>query len=280
MDHTFPDPNPTMNYPSTATPTGSAERWGPLWGHRPDDWAAGEDRQRPTYEEAIRRLDLRPGQRVLDIGCGSGAFLALAAGRGAHVCGLDASDALLERARDRVPAAELLQGDMNALPFADDTFDVVTGFNAFFFAQDMAGALREAARVARGRGSVLIQVFGPPERCDLEAAKAVIRPFLPPPPPGAAAAPELWRPGALEAAATAAGLTPASTFDVRYTMDYADAETLGRLLVAPAGVARLAGPEREPRLRAAIVAALASRRRDDGSYRLTNESHCLVATAP
>jgi hypothetical protein len=54
--------------------SGSAERWGPLWGARPDDWALSEDQQIPTYEAALERVDLDAGRRVLDIGCGAGAF--------------------------------------------------------------------------------------------------------------------------------------------------------------------------------------------------------------
>src|SRR5438093_1408702 len=63
---------------------GSAERWGPLWGARAADWALSEDQQTPTYEAALGRVALEPGQRVLDIGCGAGAFLRLVADRGAR----------------------------------------------------------------------------------------------------------------------------------------------------------------------------------------------------
>jgi hypothetical protein len=56
--------------------SGSAVRWGPLWGARPADWALSEDQQTPTYEEALRHVELEPGQRVLDVGCGVGAFCA------------------------------------------------------------------------------------------------------------------------------------------------------------------------------------------------------------
>jgi ubiquinone/menaquinone biosynthesis C-methylase UbiE len=90
-----------------------------------------------------------------------------------------ASRALLEIARNRVPDADLRWGDMQHLPYDDDCFDLVTGFNSFFFAEDMVAALREAGRVARPGAPVMIQVFGRPERCDLEAVKAVMRPFLP-----------------------------------------------------------------------------------------------------
>ena len=96
----------------TRSASGSAARWGPRWGSRPQDWAANEDQQAPTYEEAIRRVGIARGQRVLDVGCGSGVFLRLAADRGAEVWGLDASEALLEVARERVPEADLRVGDM------------------------------------------------------------------------------------------------------------------------------------------------------------------------
>src|ERR671924_1609173 len=72
------------------TKPGSAERWGPLWGARPNDWALSEDQQIPSYEEALGRAGLEPGQLVLDIGCGAGAFLRLVANWDARPFGLDA----------------------------------------------------------------------------------------------------------------------------------------------------------------------------------------------
>lgn len=168
---------------------------------------------------------------------------------------------------------------MQVLPYEDDSFDLVTGFNSFFYAQDMVAALREAGRVARPGAPVVIQVFGAPGRCDLEAVKAVTRPYMPAPPPGAPSAPELWRPGALEQLVEAAGLKPRETFDFGYAVEYPDAETAGRLLVAPAGIARLVGPEREAAVRSEIIEALAHLRGPRGSYRLHNEFHYLVASA-
>jgi Methyltransferase domain len=52
--------------------------------------------------------------------------------------GIDASEALLELARNRVPDAELRLGDMQFLPYGDDSFDLVTGFTSFFFAADLS----------------------------------------------------------------------------------------------------------------------------------------------
>jgi SAM-dependent methyltransferase len=265
---------------STAeTTTGSARRWGPLWGARPADWALSEDRQNPTYEEALRRVDLEPGQLVLDIGCGVGAFLRLVADSGARAFGLDASEALLELARSRLPDADLRIGDMEALPYADDTFDLVTGFNSFFFANDIVAALREAGRVAKPGARVVIQVWGSHERNDLEAMKEIVRPFMPPRPADAPAEPDYSRPGALEDIATKAGLDPESAFDTTWSYDYPDEDTVRRALVAPAGIAVLVGPDREEAVQDAIVEGLATHRAPDGSYRLRNTFHSLIARA-
>ncbi len=258
---------------------GSATRWGPLWGARPADWALSEDRQLPTYEAALERTGLNRGWRVLDIGCGAGAFLRLVAERGGEPHGIDASEALIAFARTRLPDTDLRVGEMEALPWDDDTFDLVTGFNSFFFANDMVAALREAGRVAKPRAPIVIQVWGAHERCDLEAMKQLARPFLPPRPPDAPPDPDLSQPGALQALATQAGLTPETEFDATWVLEYPDAETLGRALVAVAGLALLAGPEREQELKTAIVDGLAPYRTPKGSYRLSNEFHYLIARA-
>ena len=63
-----------------------------------------------------------------------------------------------------MPDADLRVGDMEALPYDDDTFDLVTGFNSFFFANDIVAAVREAGRVAKPGAPVVIQVWGAHER--------------------------------------------------------------------------------------------------------------------
>jgi len=259
--------------------TGSAARWGPLWGARPADWALSEDRQLPTYEAALARTGLEPGWRVLDVGCGAGSFLRLVAGRGGRPHGLDASDALVAFARGRLPDADVRVGEMEELPWPDATFDLVTGFNSFFFADDMVAALREARRVAKPGAAVVVQVWGAHERCDLEAMKQVARPFFPPRPADAPADPDLSEPGALRGLAAAAGLTPEEEFDLTWVLEFADVATLERAMVAVAGLAEIVGPEREPELKRAIGDGLAGFRRSDGSYALSNEFRFLIARA-
>ena len=126
---------------------------------------------------------------------------------------------------------------------------------------------------------MVIQVWGVHENCSLEAMKEIARPFFPPRPPDAPPDPDRSQPGALEALAIAAGLTPETSFDTSWAYTYPDQETLGRALVAPAGVAVLVGPEHEEAIKAAIVEGLAEHRTPEGAYRLDNEYHYLIARA-
>jgi SAM-dependent methyltransferase len=250
---------------------------GTVVGARATDWALSEDQQTPTYEAALERLDVRPGDRVLDIGCGVGTFLGLVKDRGARPSGLDASAALIELARERLPDADLRVGEMEALPYENDTFDLVTGFNSFFFADDIMGAVREAGRVAKPGGPVVIQVWGPHERNDLEAMKEIARPFFPPRPADAPPEPDYSKPGVLEEIATQAGLTPEHAFDATWSFEFADDETMTRALIAPAGLALLVGAERESEFKRALIEGLAALRTSDGGYQLSNEYHYLIA---
>src|SRR2546423_14321385 len=133
---------------SSTTEHGTAGVQGRLWDVRADEWAEIQERQtRPAFEAALEALAPQPGTRMLDVGCGSGLALRLAADRGADVSGLDASEGLLEHARRRVPGAPVVQGELEELPFEDGSFDAVTGFNSFQYAARPAGALTEAVRV-------------------------------------------------------------------------------------------------------------------------------------
>ena len=262
---------------STTTPT-SAEHNGHAWGLRARDWSETESQMRPSYELAIQRAGLRAGQTVLDAGCGSGAFLRAAADHGAVVSGIDASEALLAIARERVPDADLSLGDLQRLPYADDSFDAVTGFCSFFFADDMVEALREAGRVAKPGAPIVIQVWGRPERFDLGLMKAVLARFRPPPPADRLDPSTLWKPGVLEDLAVQAGLIPDAAFDDRFAYEYADEESMSRAMLSAGGFGAIVG-DRQDEARAAVLEALAVCRTPACGYRIENDWHFLIARA-
>jgi len=263
-----------------STTTERTRNQGDLWGTRPHDWAEQEERQLPTYEEAMRRVGSHAAGDVLDVGCGAGTFLRLAAERGAGVAGLDASAALIGLARDRVPDADLHVGEMESLPFGDARFDLVTGFNSFFFASDMDAALVEAARVARPGGIVLVQVWGRPERCEvmplIAAARELVASAEARPSPG----PQAWERGVLEGRLERAGLHPADAFDLSYPFEYPDDEALLRSMLAAGGVAEVVRAAGAERTADAILAAAEPNRASDGSYRLANEWHFATGRKP
>jgi SAM-dependent methyltransferase len=258
-------------------PTGTAELQGDLWGAHAEGWAAQEEQQMPIYEEILDLTGVAAGMTVLDVGCGSGVFLRAAADRAAHAAGLDASGALIEIARTRVPEADLSVGDLQFLPYEADRFDLVTGFNAFQFAGDFVAAVREAGRVARQGAPVVIQVWGRAEACDLSAMLRSVAPLLPFPLPAGPGGRALSEPGVLEAIAMEAGLAPTTAGDVVSAFEYPDEQAMVSTMMSAGLVELAARTSGESAVKAAIIDALAPFQTTSGAYRLDNEWHYLIA---
>ena len=136
------------------------------WGQRAREWAyLVEPYARPANERLFDHLKVGQGTRLLDIACGSGFAAHLAAGRGATVTGLDASEPLLAIARAKTPGGDFRLGDMLHLPFDDAAFDVATSFNGIW--KGFEGALTEAHRVLRRGGLFGMTFWGSPKRLGL-----------------------------------------------------------------------------------------------------------------
>jgi ubiquinone/menaquinone biosynthesis C-methylase UbiE len=114
-----------------------------------------------AYEAVFERLALGPGTPYCDVGCGAGRAALLASGRGADVSCREAAENLLEIARERVAGADFRLGDLEELPCPAGTFDVVTGFKPFQFAADPEAALREAQRISKPSGCIVVLTWGP-----------------------------------------------------------------------------------------------------------------------
>lgn len=260
---------------------GSAETQGDLWGARAVDWAdLQESSFQPLYEAAFAAVKLGKGASLLDAGCGAGLACSIAQSQGAQVSGIDAATALVAIAKRRCPGADIRVGEIEALPFADDSFDAVTGFNSFQYASDAVHALAEAKRVTKPTGSVVIAVWGAADKCELAPCLAAIGKLLPPPPPGAGGPFALSAPGALEALAQKAGLKPkGAVARVVTTMRFPDEATAVRGLLASGVAERAMRNSGEDATRKAIADAIRPARHDDGSYALHNEFCVLVTRA-
>ncbi len=258
----------------------TAEVNGKLWGARVDDWATLQEGQcKPVFEAVLERLKTGPGTILLDAGCGSGMASQIAASRGARVTGLDASEAMLAIARRRVPSGTFVAGDLETLPFADASFDAVTGFNSFQYAGNRGQALAEARRVIKAGGTVAITTWGPPEGMQAASLVAALKPLLPAPPPGAPGPFALSNEAALRGFAEAAGLQPESVFDVESTWTYASLEDALRGLASSGVAARARDSSSEEAVDRAHKEALGAFRRPDGSYRIQAVFRSLIARA-
>jgi SAM-dependent methyltransferase len=158
---------------------------GKLWSIAPENWSIHfEPYFLPIYRKVLEQINITENTMLLDAGCGSGLFTALAARTGAQVTGIDAASGLLDIARERNPGVTFLEEDLEALPFADNTFDVVTGFNSFQYAGNFENALNEAKRVLKPGGKLIAVIWDKPEMSDGTEILKAISTLLPPPLPG------------------------------------------------------------------------------------------------
>lgn len=258
----------------------SGDANGRIWGARAADWADIQEPQCAAgYHAVFDKASVGSETRLLDAGCGAGMAMRLAAELGAEVAGIDASPGLLDVARDRLPGARLEQGDLEVLPFEDDSFDVVTGFNSFQFAADPIIALQEARRVTKPGGKVFIMTWSEPGSMEVTALVAALKPLLPPMPANASGPFALSEPGKLEELAARAGLTPREVFDVDSPWTYPDLATALKGLGSSGVAFRAAETSGQPALDAAHETALVPFVQPDGGYRIGATFRILMAEA-
>lgn len=219
------------------------------WSDRAEAWTEHWPRlSEPARVAVADAAGIGPGMRVLDAGCGGGEFCALALARGAAVSGIDAAPGMLAIARRRAPDADLREGDIAALPWDDDAFDVVTAFNSVQFTDDPPATIAELARVAP---RVAICVWG--EDSELRVLFAAL---------AGASSPPL----ALEPLLGAAGLQLETAADVATPYETPDLAALVAALRDGSGI------------EGDVEGAAAPYRRADGSYRFGNTFRYVVAT--
>ncbi len=170
--------------------------------------------------------------------------------------GLDISPGLLGVARERLPDADLREGDMESLPFGDAAFDAVLGVNAFQFAGDPRRALREAARVTRPGGRVVVSLFAAPERSQGTVVHEAMSALSPPEQASDHAPYALSAPGNVEAALAAAALIVADHGEVECDWRYATMQDAIRALLCSAGGARALEAAGEDAVREVLAKAL------------------------
>ena len=201
------------------------------WGRQAVEFATlSEPTNCREYVTMHHRLGVGAGDRLLDLACGAGLAVELAGLRGARCAGIDASPRLLAVARDRSPDADLRVGDMNALPWGDESFDVVTSFRGIWGTTPRAVA--EAYRVLVPGGRIGLTVWGHIKASPGAWAFAPFSLAAEPKVQNQAAMVALGRPGAGESLLEEMGFTEVERIEVPFVFEFADPEAYARALAS------------------------------------------------
>lgn len=258
--------------------TETARQQGELWSAAGRDWAELiAPTVAPVWSACLDLARVTRGSRVLDVGAGTGETLALARFRGAEVAGVDPAADLLEIARQRLPSADLRRGDMESLPFADDSFDAVTFVNSLMYGENEGRALREARRVLVPDGRLSVAVWADPEASEFRHIMQALRDVLPDPPQGDGPF-VLSGPGALEDVLEASGFVPVEEREVPTPWTFVDRDHYLKAIIGTGpgqGVLRQVGIET---VTEAVATAGDAFLKADGSYQLDNTFRVVAAT--
>jgi len=231
----------------------------------------------PLYDVVLKALALAPGAQLLDIGCASGIFCQRAVNNGVTATGLDLCRTLVGYACQQVPSVRFYEGDMESLPFPNESFDVVTGLNVFYYASSPLRALREAYRVLRPGGRLVVSSWGNTDRCDAGGIIRKLNTLMPPSTRHLLAPFSLSANGTVKALTTKAGFTVRLRTEALINWDYPNEPTTLRAMLA-VGPAQCAMHQAgEFCVREAIRSALTPFRLPRGGFRLCNYFNYLVA---
>lgn len=128
-----------------------------IYDHRYD-----RDRGRIYYSHISRQVmeQIPEGGRLLDLGCGTGLFVRRYVAAGGWAVGLDISRGMIRKARDRCVNSQFTVGDAQCLPFAACSFDAVSSLLAFSYVKEPEMMLKEAFRVLRPGGALVVCTLG------------------------------------------------------------------------------------------------------------------------
>jgi SAM-dependent methyltransferase len=199
------------------------------WGRKAVDFATlSEPGNCREYVTMHQRLGVDAGDRLLDVACGAGLSIELARARGAVGAGIDASSRLIAVARDRSPDADIRVGDMGALPWDDESFDVVTSFRGVW--ATTTAALEEIHRVLVPGGRVGLTVWGHIKKSPGAWALAPFRLATQEKIDNQAAMVQLGRPGVGEELLGRYRFADVARVEVPFAWEFADPETFARAL--------------------------------------------------
>ncbi|QMW00982.1 class I SAM-dependent methyltransferase [Spirosoma foliorum] len=258
---------------------GSQKMQAQLWSIAAQDWADYQETTLlPVFEQIAHDFSQIPARALLDVGCGSGLFCQLALQQGLNVSGLDATAELITIAQRKAPNGHFTTGDMEEMPYPDHSFDLVTGINSFQYAASPVQALKEAYRVLKPTGKLVVAIWGKAQECQAAVYLKALGALMPPPPPGTPGPFALSEDGALEKLVGDAGFQPGMRQRVSCPFVYPDLHTALKGLLSAGPAQRAIGNTSYEAAAEAVTNAIAPFRTELGGYRMGNTFYILEAT--
>lgn len=253
---------------------------GDAWGHAALDWSTLFEHYAVEVVTAISaRVSVGPGDRVLDVACGSGWTVRYLRAFGANVAGIDAAERLLDIARERNPTSDLVHGSMFELPWADSSFDIVTSINGIWGGCEEA--LTEANRVLRPGGSIGLSFWSAQAPLDLRPFFVAVAAHLDREHVrGMVSVNDIAEPGVAEEMLAAAEFEIIERGTRVSTLEWPDEEIAWRALRSVGPIVPALRNSDPDAVRRDALAAIEHCRTDNGGFRFQNAQDFVVARKP
>jgi SAM-dependent methyltransferase len=253
---------------------------GVAWGRGANDWSCLYEHYSVDVILALfPRLGVGPTTELLDIACGSGLALRLAAGTGASVSGIDAAPDLVQVALLRTPEADVRVGSMYELPWASASFDAAVSINGIWGGCDRA--LDEAFRVLRPGGLLGLSFWGPGPPLDIRTLFRIFAIHAPKDHRNSMVQlNDIANPGVAEEMLTASGFTVLERGSRTSVVEWPDAGSAWRAISSIGPAVPALSTNDESMLERQVMEALEICRDRRGIYRTRNDHQFVVARKP
>ncbi|MFK8057283.1 MAG: class I SAM-dependent methyltransferase [Saprospiraceae bacterium] len=249
-----------------------------IWGQIPENWATIQEiTGESVYQHLCKFIDFTPCNKLLDVGSGSGYFSNLMEEDGLTVTGIDTNTRLVELAKKRTSEVEFLTGEMEDLPFPDNTFDTVCAFNAIQYAESPECVILECKRVLKAKGKLFFMIWGDEKDCEASSFLNAVGGLMLPYPSGTESF-ALSKNRRLESIIKACGLKIIDNSNIASVWDYPNAETALKGLLSAGPIVKAIEHSGFDKVYEESIASISTYTQEDGRIVYKNKFRVVICS--